>query len=442
MRLRPAEYYLTRLRKISRAHGGALLSCAYAGDNRKLRFRCAEGHEWSQAPGAVYAGRWCAKCGIARAAETRRAPARARFFRLVARRGGVVLSPEYVNSQTHLRFRCVEGHEWSAVPNAISMGQWCPACGWKNRMKHHAERKRRVFSRLRAIVKKHGGKILPPGFIHSHAPLNFRCARGHTWNARAQSIDGGVWCPRCKEESLLAEFRAVAERWGGECLSHRCRTGYDRLVWRCARGHRWQAIANQIKRRSWCPKCRSAGPGNIGRMRQIASERSGECLSTRYVDAFTRLRWRCREGHEWSADPGTIVQGSWCPECRWHASYSRARLSIEIMREVAAERGGACLSPDYHGVHVRLKWRCARGHKWIALPTFIRQGKWCPVCSHSAPGTIEGMRALAVDRGGRCLTKTWNNHREPLSFECGRGHRFRALAGVVKSGVWCRICGR
>jgi len=55
-------------------------------------------------------------------------------------------------------------------------------------------------------------------------------------------------------------------------------------------------------------------------------------------------------------------------------------------------------------------------------------------------GTLDGMRELAILRGGRCLTRTWNNHRAPLAFECGRGHRFRAFAGVVKTGQWCPAC--
>jgi hypothetical protein len=50
------------------------------------------------------------------------------------------------------------------------------------------------------------------------------------------------------------------------------------------------------------------------------------------------------------------------------------------------------------------------------------------------------MRALAIERGGRCLSRSWHNHKLPLLFECGRGHRFRAVSGVLKTGVWCPTC--
>jgi len=238
----------------------------------------------------------------------------------------------------------------------------------------------------------------------------------------------------------MSLLRERAERRGGECLSESCRSGGVLLQWRCALGHLFRAPGDAIKRGLWCPTCGQFPPGDIERMRQIARERGGECLSQQYLGAQTKLRWRCGHGHVWSADPGSIVQGHWCHTCRWHTSYSRARLSIENMRETAAERGGQCLSDTYHGSKVRLRWRCARGHTWWAHPSRVRQGSWCPECAHSARGTLDGMRALANDRGGRCLTTTWNDHREPLRFECARGHHFRVLGRAVKTGVWCPSC--
>jgi hypothetical protein len=181
-------------------------------------------------------------------------------------------------------------------------------------------------------------------------------------------------------------------------------------------------------------------PNDLDRMRRMAHERGGECLSDAYVDAATHLQWRCRDGHEWRATSGEIVKGHWCPECARWAAYSRAQLSIEDMRETAAQRGGTCVSKVYHGNKVRLKWRCARGHEWMAHPNRIRQGSWCPVCAHSIPGTIEGMRIFALERGGRCVSRSWDDHMRPLRFECASGHRFALPGSAVKSGVWCARC--
>ena len=57
-------------------------------------------------------------------------------------------------------------------------------------------------------------------------------------------------------------------------------------------------------------------PEKLRAMQALAKERDGECLSTRYVGAFSALRWRCREGHEWQSTPNNIKNlRRWCPKC-------------------------------------------------------------------------------------------------------------------------------
>jgi len=62
---------------------------------------------------------------------------------------------------------------------------------------------------------------------------------------------------------------------------------------------------------------------------------------------------------------------------------SRAALDIEDMRQVAAFRGGACLSVEMGeaGFFGKLDWRCAFGHEFAASPMLVlRAGHWCPDC--------------------------------------------------------------
>jgi hypothetical protein len=431
----PADQ-LAELRRIARSRGGEVLSTAYKGDLPKLFFRCAEDHVWLVSPGKIKQGRWCPECGRARTADARRKLGRVQVVEIVKRRGGTILS-EYVTSQTKQKYRCAEGHVWQAVPESIIQGTWCPKCANPIR---HAWRKERVFRRMQLIARAQGGKLLSKSFEHSDVPLLFRCARGHEWRAGATSIAEGTWCRACKEENWLEVVRARAKEQGGKCLSPRCRGWADRLLFECALGHRWKAEALQVKQGRWCPLCRRAPRLDIEQMRSLARERGGECLSERYVGHETNLRWRCAEGHVWSARPASVIQGSWCRICRRGQGRPRRFLGIEVMREMARERGGECLSEEYYGIGDRLRWRCARGHEWVTVANNVRRGGWCPTCSHGTLGSLGRMRALAHERGGRCLSRSWNDHSQPLLFECSRGHRFKAKAGPIKSGVWCPIC--
>lgn len=432
----------TKLQRAAAAHGGRLLSRTFVGTTAKLRFRCSRGHEWAQSAIRLLShGKWCPDCARANKNVAAKLRTFARLREYVRRRGGAVLSPAYVNGRTPLRYRCAEGHVWSRGPTYLLQGHWCPVCTPTGAGARKLSWKQLTQRRLLAIVKRRGGELLTP-LSEWTSKIRIRCEHGHEWEERHARVDETKWCPRCKEESLLERVRELARQRGGECLSTACRSLAERLTWRCAHGHRFQAVASAVEIGEWCRKCRLLKRGSREQMDELARERGGLCLSKRYANRMAKLRWRCAEGHVWDATPAMIIDGSWCPACRRQAQIGRkaTRLTIGDMRAIAVERGGACLSRRYFGNQVHLRWRCFRGHTWSARPNQIRQGGWCPICSYSIPGTLEGMRALAERHAGRCLTRTWHNHKEPVRFECSRGHRFLLLGVVAKSGVWCPEC--
>src|SRR5437867_7702399 len=81
-------------------------------------------------------------------------------------------------------------------------------------------------------------------------------------------------------------------------------------------------------------------------MKALAKQHGGKCLSKRYVNSKTKLKWRCHKGHSWLASPGNIVQRHWCPKCTFFRSARQRALTIQRMQEVARSRGGDCLSLD------------------------------------------------------------------------------------------------
>jgi len=122
-------------------------------------------------------------------------------------------------------------------------------------------------------------------------------------------------------------------------------------------------------------------------MQSLAAGNGGRCLSTDYVNNTTPLLWECREGHRFSK-PFALIHGrtSWCPTC----SPTR-KPTIGEMRDLAAARGGKCLSGAYINIATKLRWRCAEGHEWEATTASVRsQRSWCPVCAREARRKQEG----------------------------------------------------
>jgi hypothetical protein len=143
-----------------------------------------------------------------------------------------------------------------------------------------------------------------------------------------------------------------------------------------------QPFAQDIKRRRLRAIARKRrAQTTIEDMHQLAASRGGKCLSGAYITDKTKLLWQCAKGHQWEARPTNIKQGKWCPRCAKLKQAETFRLGIEVMQQLAASRGGKCLSATYVNSLTKLSWQCAEGHQWEARPTNIKQGAWCPTCA-------------------------------------------------------------
>ena len=55
-------------------------------------------------------------------------------------------------------------------------------------------------------------------------------------------------------------------------------------------------------------------------------------------------------------------------------------LGIKVMKNIALQRGGICLSNEYINIYTKLKFKCKEGHIWKTVPANIKAGNWCPKC--------------------------------------------------------------
>ncbi len=231
-------------------------------------------------------------------------------------------------------------------------------------------------------------------------------------------------------------MRQLAMSREGLCLSDTYKT--TRLTWRCGHGHEWRAEPCRVIRGSWCPVCaRLQRRNGLGTAQRIAKERGGLCLSTHYQSSKNHMDWQCTHGHHWRATFASIQRGSWCPTCN---RLNRSD-TLEQMQQIAAQRGGRCLSERYINGATALSWECAQGHRWEAIPSSVKKRSWCRLCAIQAcSNTLEQAQAIAEKRGGQCLSSCYVNAATPLTWRCARDHVWDAPPSNVLQGSWCRQC--
>ncbi len=302
--------------------------------------------------------------------------------------------------------------------------------------------------KARAALK--GGKCLSKEYIDLRTKLLWRCQEGHSWETAPSIIVAGGWCPACfrnRRKDSIEDMQELAARYGGKCLSENYINSGRKLIWQCNRGHTWKNIPVIIKKGFWCSTCREENRKEtiFRNLCKIAEKNGGKLLSEKYVSNSIKLKWQCKEKHEWKSLPYSIKEGHWCRVC-----YDKKRLlSINEMHQIAERKGGKCLSEKYIGNRNKLKWRCEKGHKWQATPGNIKKGRCCFLCAREASAIqlthsdgMEQMQKIAITHGGECLSEKYINNHTYLLFRCREGHKWKAYSNNIKNGTWCPKCGK
>jgi hypothetical protein len=112
------------------------------------------------------------------------------------------------------------------------------------------------------------------------------------------------------------------------------------------------------------------------------------------------------------------------------------------LQAIAWDRGGKLISEKYLGIFEYLEWECAEGHRFRAAPNNVKNsGSWCPKCLGRGRN-IQDMNAVAVARGGKCLSEEYVNSVTPLLWSAKKITNGMLDPSNVLFGTWCPICAR
>lgn len=246
----------------------------------------------------------------------------------------------------------------------------------------------------------------------------------------------------------IEELQLYAIDFGGKCLSKEYTNESTPLEWRCEIGHTWDARFQIIKQGGWCPQCIKHRKKELilEDIKEIVAKKGYKCLSKEYINDYTKLEFKCSQGHIWMASPNNIKQGSGCRKCADILNGFKKRDSIESFYKIAMEHGGKCLSKIYTLSYDKLEFQCAEGHIWKTKAVNVKNKRWCPKCAYTNRqnnhrDSIEIYRKIAKERGGKCLSTEYINSHEKLKFQCSEKHQWSAIAIDVKRENWCPSCG-
>ena len=321
------------------------------------------------------------------------------------------------------------------------------------------------------------GKLKPENFTsNSGKKVWWKCSKGHEWEARINSRNGGSNCPYCSgryaikgKNDLETVNPALAKEWNYEknkgLTPAEVTLGSGRKVWwKCRKNHEWQATINSRGRGNGCPYCSGQRIDAINHLQAVnpSLAREWNCKKNNDLtpsdvtpNSGKKVWWRCAQSHEWQATIASRSRGNGCPYCAGKkvlSGYNDLQTINPILAnewdfEKNHEIVPAAVSPHSHA---KVWWKCSKGHEWQATINNRNYGYGCPYCAGQK--VSRGVNDLQTVNP--LLAEEWNyeknngltpfdimpNSNKKAWWKCSVGHEWQAAVYSRTSGTGCPYC--
>jgi len=214
----------------------------------------------------------------------------------------------------------------------------------------------------------------------------------------------------------------------------------EKSTFRCSEGHEWDAAAHSVLQGCGCPHCAGNIPLTPEVIRQrLNDDERGITLVEYGGRTHKKSTFQCSEGHEWSAETSSVLQGCGCPHCA-----GQVPLTPEIIQQRLDDDGRGIILVEYGStVNNKSTFQCSEGHEWSAKTSNVIRGRGCPHCAERFPLTPEIIQQrLDDDKRGITLVEYGGNVRKKSTFQCSEGHLWDTQTSSVTQGRGCPHCAK
>jgi len=233
------------------------------GGNERVRWRCKLGHEYLLSVSARVRGNGCTVCA-GKVVVPGFNDVASQYPYLVSQSVTLDLTRVTPGSRRRGMWRCEQGHEYESSVVSRTRGSGCPICanylivpGINDIATTHPE----------LALEAHGWDATLYSRGHGK-PLEWKCTRGHIWRASPElrTRGKGEGCPYCSNHRVLSGFNdlgttnpALAAQADGWNPSFVIAGTHAKRKWKCPNGHRWSAAVNSRNSGVGCPSCATSG---------------------------------------------------------------------------------------------------------------------------------------------------------------------------------------
>ena len=325
--------------------------------------------------------------------------------------GYTLLSKEYKNNYTKLEYVCFKGHQHDIVWKNWQRGDRCPYCAGNVIF---------TYEFVKEGFEKEGYTLLSKEYVNAHSKLSYICPNGHQSSITWRSWQNNNRCSHCVGNAKLTidVVKESFENLGYTLLDKSYINNNTKLTIICPKGHKYKTTWANWQSGYKCPHCAGNVRLTIEFVKEQFEKEGYTLLSTKYINAHTKLKYKCLNGHEHRINWSNWFLGKRCPYC-----VGLARLKYEDVKASFEAEGYILLSKEYINARIPLKYICPNGHSYNTTWSSWQQGQRCPYCAGNAKPTIEFIRSEFKTEGYTLLSNIYKNNKTKLDYICPNNHK-------------------
>ena len=441
------------------------------GSNKKVWWKCNNGHEWQAIIANRHRGSICPYCAGRCVIKGNNDlatinPALAKEWNY-EKNGRLTPVDVMSNSGQKLWWKCSIGHEWQARVADRNKGKGCPYCAGQKVLKGYNDLQT-INPRLAEEWNyERNGILRPDAFtVNSNIKVWWKCRKGHEWETTISHRNNGRVCPVCDSErhTSFPEYALVyyLKKCGMEVIHSYKEKGYELDVYIPSRkiaieydGYRWHKnkVQQDLIKNS---KCLKDGI-SLYRMREGLLSLNDSSLDfvvqRKQENLGAILKEILGEILGFEIDVDLNRDFAFIENLRNHTEKESSILfcNPEIAQEWDYEKNGD-MKPDNYTANSSRKvwWKCAKGHRWQAAISSRNKGHGCPYCAGLY--VIKGENDLKITNPA--LAEEWNfekngdlrpedfasNSGKKVWWRCRKGHEWEAAISNRQRGTGCPYC--
>lgn len=170
---------------------------------------------------------------------------------------------------------------------------------------------------VKQVLKKEKCTLASKTYINSTSKLIYICPEGHEHISTWANWQQGKRCSTCAgNKKLTIEFiRLEFTKEGYILISTKYVNAHTKLDYICPDGHKHSISWNKWQQGKRCTYCSTSPPMNLDTVRTSFEKANYTCLEDTYINSSTKIRYLCTQGHEGSITWDNWKQGAGCFKC-------------------------------------------------------------------------------------------------------------------------------